>query len=463
MTKWFIAISIIILGVLAAKLITTTQITLQLVLLFTFAFVIISFRNPFYGIVILVFSMLLSPGVTIASLPGRDIKLRIDDFLLVMLFIVWLVNMAVRKELPLIKKTPLNIPITVFTLVCVVATGRGIMLGLVNPVKSSFYLLKYLEYFFLYFMGVNIITQKDQINKTLIAALITFVIVVLFGYTLMGKGVRLYSPFDFNPETGSGECATLGGYLIIASALILSFFSFAATATRSLALLGLFLFQLPIFIYTFSRASYFAFVPMYLSMIFLVKRRRFFLAMMLIGGFLLTPVLFPKMSGDVIARLGDAFENVEARNPAGGLGFRIKPYSSAALRLESWTKAVTEWIPAQPLLGHGASGVGVVDAQFPLTAGETGLIGLLSLLWLIYAVGRASLAIYKESADTLEKPLALGLLVALVGLFFQSFAVNTFIIVRIMEPFWLLTAMVIGFHYSSKEQRIQDQNEQNVQ
>jgi hypothetical protein len=32
---------------------------------------------------------------------------------------------------------------------------------------------------------------------------------------------------------------------------------------------------------------------------------------------------------------------------------------------------------------------------------------------------------------------------ALVGLLFQSLGVNSFIIIRIMEPFWFLTALIM--------------------
>jgi len=43
----------------------------------------------------------------------------------------------------------------------------------------------------------------------------------------------------------------------------------------------------------------------------------------------------------------------------------------------------------------------------------------------------------------LERGLALGFLAGFIGLLVHSFGAATFIIVRIMEPFWFLAAIVI--------------------
>ncbi len=56
---------------------------------------------------------------------------------------------------------------------------------------------------------------------------------------------------------------------------------------------------------------------------------------------------------------------------------------------------------------------------------------------------RASFRVYRTCRDPLYCGLALGHLGALVGLLVHSIGANTFIIVRIMEPFWFLTALVV--------------------
>lgn len=56
----------------------------------------------------------------------------------------------------------------------------------------------------------------------------------------------------------------------------------------------------------------------------------------------------------------------------------------------------------------------------------------------------------QNSISKIDQGLALGLMGALTALLMQSVAVNTFIIVRIMEPFWFLTGLVVGVIYANK-------------
>ena len=56
---------------------------------------------------------------------------------------------------------------------------------------------------------------------------------------------------------------------------------------------------------------------------------------------------------------------------------------------------------------------------------------------------KVSWRLYRASADPFVRALSLGYVIGLIGLLWQSVGVNTFIIVRIMEPFWFLTAIVM--------------------
>lgn len=51
---------------------------------------------------------------------------------------------------------------------------------------------------------------------------------------------------------------------------------------------------------------------------------------------------------------------------------------------------------------------------------------------------------FRESTDSFYRGLSLGLFAGFIGLLFHAVGSNTFIIIRIMEPFWFLTAMVLG-------------------
>ena len=49
----------------------------------------------------------------------------------------------------------------------------------------------------------------------------------------------------------------------------------------------------------------------------------------------------------------------------------------------------------------------------------------------------------KKYAPIFHKGITLGFLAGFIGLLVHALAANTFIIVRIMEPFWFLTAMIV--------------------
>jgi hypothetical protein len=56
---------------------------------------------------------------------------------------------------------------------------------------------------------------------------------------------------------------------------------------------------------------------------------------------------------------------------------------------------------------------------------------------------KSSVGVLRSRRDPEERGLALGFLAGYVGLLVHGFGSNTFIIVRIMEPFWLLAGIVM--------------------
>ncbi len=64
-------------------------------------------------------------------------------------------------------------------------------------------------------------------------------------------------------------------------------------------------------------------------------------------------------------------------------------------------------------------------------------------IWLLVAIFRNASTAYRNTADPLFSGLSLGYLAGFAAMLAHCIGSNTFIIVRIMEPFWFLTAMVI--------------------
>ncbi len=146
---------------------------------------IVSFVKIEWGLYILIFSMLLSPEITIGETTGasigRGVTLRFEDFLLVVIGFSWFAKNAVNKEIGLFLKTPLNKPILFYILACLISTAFGIMDGRVSAKTGSLFVLKYIEYFIVYFMVVNHLKSTDQIKRFVFCLLLTCFITGIIG------------------------------------------------------------------------------------------------------------------------------------------------------------------------------------------------------------------------------------------------------------------------------------------
>ena len=60
------------------------------------------------------------------------------------------------------------------------------------------------------------------------------------------------------------------------------------------------------------------------------------------------------------------------------------------------------------------------------------------------ALYRQGYGLYRTTTDPLFAGLSIGLISGLTGLLVHAVGTNTFVIVRIMEPFWLLAGLVVS-------------------
>ena len=97
-----------------------------------------------------------------------------------------------------------------------------------------------------------------------------------------------------------------------------------------------------------------------------------------------------------------------------------------------------------PLLGRGVTGFRFIDAQYPRLLVESGVLGFAAFAWLVVALVRNVALVYRTADTPALRGLAGGFLAAIVGILVHGIGANSFIIIRIMEPFWLLAAIVLA-------------------
>ena len=399
---------------------------------------ILVFVRTEIGLYLALLSMLLSPEFILGGrgslAEAREVVLRAEDLLLIVIALSWLAKTAVNKELGLVLATPLNRPILAYFLTTLVATLVGYMTGTVKTVGGFLYVLKYMEYFVVYYMVVNNVQDRAQAWRLVRVAFFAAVVVSLIGIAQIPSGERVSAPF----EGEVGEPNTFGGYLLIMMGLAAGLLLESPRAkTRMLSLGFLVVLAIP-FLYTLSRASYLGFLPLVAVLALLSSRRRLMagLLLLLLVGSPLVVYLFP---APVVKRVLYTFEP-EAGQPTVRLG-QVAFDPSTSERLISFQQAVEGWVK-RPILGYGVTGFMFMDAQYPRILVETGVLGLAAFLWLVWALLRSSLRAFRALKEPTDRGLALGFLAGTAGLLTHAIGANSFIIVRIMEPFWFFAGIV---------------------
>jgi hypothetical protein len=396
----------------------------------------ISFLKIELGLYVLIFSMLFSPEIIIGETAGgsldRGVTLRLEDFLLVVIGFSWFARNAVNKELGLFLKTPLNKAILFYSLACTLATGFGIMAGRVDPKTGFFFVLKYIEYFIVLFMMVNHVRDTAQIKRFIFCLLLTCFITCIVGILQIPAGGRVSAPF----EGVRGEPNTFGGYLLFMGAVAAGMLTRAENTRAKHMLTGLIVAIIPPFLFTLSRASYLAFVPALLVLGYLMEKKVIVVGIMLIL-LALSPLFLPLQ---VRNRILYTFKQPEHHQQLKVGNVRLD--TSTSDRLRGWKTALVDW-SRKPLLGHGVTGYRFVDAQFPRVLAETGIIGLIAFIYLLYSIGKLAIENLKVLKNPFFRGINIGFLAGFTGLLFHAIGANTFIIVRIMEPFWFFVGIVI--------------------
>jgi hypothetical protein len=322
----------------------------------TIVLFVVAFLNTEIALYILIFSMLLSPELGVGATAGgadigRGVTLRIDDLLLLIIGFSWLAKNAIYKELGLFLRTPLNRPIFFYMVACLLSTGLGIIVGRVAPKTGFFFVLKYFEYFIVFFMIANYLDSEKQVKRFVFCLFLTCFITSIIGIAQIPLGGRVSAPF----EGKFGEPNTFGGYLVFMGSVAAGVLSTAKDRKTRILLILLLVTIIPPFLFTRSRSSYLAALPAFL-MLGLMSERKVIVTCLLLIGLILSPLVMPQQ---VKERILYTFTQ---KSQAGQVQIgEVRLDTSTSARIASWNEALEDWMK-QPLLGYGVTGYPFLDA-----------------------------------------------------------------------------------------------------
>jgi len=399
-----------------------------------------SFLSPPFGVAILVMSMLLSPQFGAGGLggagveTGRAVVIRLDDVLNVILSLAWFARTAVHKDLGLIRQNPLNRPIAFYVVSCIISTVIGFMAGNVKGLVGGFFVIRYIEYFVIFFLAINFINSVAIMRRFMNLAIFTSVLVALYGMYQIPLGIRVSAPFE-GPQ---GEPNTMGGYLLLLMCMAGGQLLFAR-GLRPILGWSAYLFMLFVpLLFTGSRASWLG-IPASLAAFFILSHRKKEIAIATLLLAVSGAFILPQSVKERILFTFQQREQFQAKQVQIG-GLRLDTSTSA--RLESYQVSL-DGFRQKPILGWGVTGFVFIDSQYVRTLAETGLVGMVAFLWLTWGYFQCGRAAMRAAPDRFQRGIAIGYLAGLAGLLMHAVGTNTFIILRIMEPWMLFTAMVV--------------------
>ncbi|MCA9369431.1 MAG: O-antigen ligase family protein [Pseudomonadales bacterium] len=271
-------------------------------------------------------------------IPGYIVRMRLEDVLIFITFLAWLVQL-IRKKVSI--KNPLSPAIGAYVIVAIASTvsaffiTKTVPLHSVHVSKTVLHLIRNIEYFSLFFITLSAVRSTKDVKLFLKIAIGTLITVSLYGigqkyfywpvYSTMNrefsKGIRLVLTEHARVQSTFGGHYDLAAYLVLAIPLVVSgLFAAKKRLTRNVLWIALTL-SAWLLVVTGARTSFVAtFVALGIVLVLGVlkvkqQKVRFFIKYSLTIGLIFTFMLF-KYGEDMYNRLLDTLEGFPELNAA---------------------------------------------------------------------------------------------------------------------------------------------------
>jgi len=395
-------------------------------------------------VILLISAIALSPSFSAGEIArGRVIEIRVEDILIIILGLVWIANFFISGR-GKIEKPPLLLPILAWLGIGFISVLTNLIFGNLEVSRGFFYFLKEIEYFFIYFYLFYHIRSFDSAKFIIkfwifLGALnVAYVIYQIATGSLRGEqGPAAISEWGVFPT---------GGFFLL---LFIFFFNIFLYYFLNLnisnikkGILAVMTISPVIGVFgTASRTNFFALiVSIFLTLLFLFAiKKRFKLIFVSISILILIASIFifasKELHLDRVTRITTLTEFIHTYE-TGRVIFTMDVIEEA-LRGGSRTLLL-------PFIGYGKGYVGEAHSQYARNFVETGIVGSIIFLILIFAIIKKAWLGFLRSQDAFSTGIASGLLVATLTMLFMSLAVEVFLSVKPSEVYWSFAAITMA-------------------
>src|SRR3989339_579499 len=401
--------------------------------------------KPLIPLILIALGITFSPELTVAKISeGRAVVIRLEDILIVIFGITAITRFLLAGKFTL-KRPPLYLPIFFWLLIGTLSTLVNLFLQNINFARGTLYLLKEIEFFVLFFYVFYSIKNIKMVKQTMFSwliigggaiALIIYHFVAGFRYGDYGQS--LYK--EVGPLPSGGFFLVLFTYLF--SYLLYYFLNLKISKLKKV-LLSIPIFSLMIGIFSSGSRAAFAglmFTLVLSIILFAIKSRRYI--KQILGG---AAILFIVVIV-VIFLLPSSFA------PAGRFRTTFNLQNMAAEAVSprfNISESQLQTVPANlkyVLFGMGKSVYLTLEEshnQYTRNLIETGIVGSIIFLILIFAVLKYSITAFLKRTDGLSVGLAAACFVTTLTLLFIGLTAEVFLVVRVMMIYWFMTAITM--------------------
>jgi len=414
--------------------------------------------------------------------PGTFVAIRIEDFLLAITAVVWL--LSIKDELKAFVSDIFTRTIVLYLFVGFVSLLSAIYVTKsVDPLVGLLHAFRRVEYFIPFFAGRQVI--KYQRNALTYYIVLFFVVIgVSFIYGLGQRYLSWPIIITQNQEYSKGVAlrwvegshinATFAGHYDLASFLVLvlpfvvtSYFALKKKMTK-MSISIIFFAGLWLMANAVSRISIFSYlVSLVLALIF-IKKYRYIIPTVVLS------VLVFSMSSTVIVRYTRIYDVVVSE--VAKLTYVVKPaYAlestpppdpriedqqpsplpedrSSSIRFNvEWPRALRA-LSKNPFIGTGFSSITLAtDNDYLRALGETGVLGFVSFgLVFVYLIVNYLKAFPLKRFDILEQSFLAGSFAALAGIFIIAVFIDIFEASKFVTLFWFIQGMAVALIEQNK-------------
>jgi hypothetical protein len=419
------------------------------------------------------------PKFPFINVPGIYVSIRLEDFLILAISILWLIK-NFRKIIKLIQN-PIPKAIVIFLMVGFISTLSGItFLKTVSPLIGLLQWGRRVEYligFFIALSSIKGIKDLEFYIKCLgiVICIVFFVGVAQKYFTFpvittqnseYSKGIALrYVPGGHLVSTFAGHY-DLATYIILTSPIFVAFYFSKENAKKEkIAFLSLIAMSFWLMINAASRISAVSYVLAISTTLFILKKYKYIPIVAAITLFFAfsTSNLFDRYLNifEVIKRKLTSFPP-KAYAQSGNMVSRLPetpPPSqtvfedrSTSIRLAvEWPRAIRAFLK-NPILGTGYGSITLAtDNDYLRILGETGILGAISSFFVYARIVKDHISnLWKSNSLERKRCYLAGIAGVLPGVFLNAVFIDIFEASKFAIPFWILVGFSLALIHENK-------------